>query len=208
MEKTLAQLFNEANEISMEVIKLHGEITPEMEKAIDELQFETAEKVDNYDWQMDTLKHNAEIIKTRGNGLLKIGRTMENIIERIRDRMKFLMVEGQKPELYGNDCYFKLIVSVKKPTAKYDEALIPAHFFDEQTVYVLNKDRLHDALAAGESVPGVSFESSETISLRRYDNTKTVANPKQKKIAKGKAIDNIESENDKKHVAETANPIF
>lgn len=177
--KSLAALFSEANEIGMKLIENEGEITPELEERLNQIQIDLPEKVDAYIFIMDALEAQESLYKKKADFFSTLARAHGNTREKIKGRVKYLMQESKRDEICGNDYRFKL--SPSKPALKINPDLIPAKFTREQVEIVIDKPAIEKAIVAGEEVPGAHFETS--VSLRIYANKKKQDKPKKESVS-------------------------
>lgn len=177
--KTLAALFTEANDIGLKLIENEGEITPDLEERLNQLQIDLPEKVDAYVFIMEALEAQEAMYKKRAEFFSRLAKSHSGTRERIKERIKFLMQQGNKDEVLGNDYRFKL--SPSKPSLKVNTELLPAKFTREVVLFEVDKKAIEEALMSGEDVPGAHFECG--VTFRIYANKKKLDKPKKESVS-------------------------
>ena len=155
--RALEQLLEEAQ----------GELTPELEAWLDEMDGTLAEKTDAYVHIMGKLEANADHLKAEAAKLSLAARSLDGHYERMKARIKDAMAVMHKTEIVGSAWRFKRSPSAPRLIVD-DEAKLPAEYRVPKTVYEIQKDALKAAIAKGEAIQGAHIETGDT--LRVYAN--------------------------------------
>lgn len=159
---SLQQLFKSQNMILERLLET-GEETPEMIALLEQLETHLPEKVSSYKHLIDRLDAEAEYFNDKAEQYKASARALENAKTRLRDRIKFIMMEQGLSELEGTDVVFKLgktkgIVNIT------NESLVPDEFKKVVTTTTFSKTGISEAILAGNVVPGAHI--AESFSLR------------------------------------------
>ena len=165
MEKTLSDIIKQSNEIEQQIIENEGEITDLIEVLEKDLMENLVEKAENYYMVIDKLSNAGEYYKQEAAKLSNVAKTISNLEERIKDRLKFGMVEMDRTEIIGTKLRLKLSPTKTKLVID-DEQLIPQSF--KIIEYKVDKELVRAALEKNEKIPGARLEGG--LSLRRYYN--------------------------------------
>lgn len=151
----------------MEAIeKMEGELTPEDELAIEELETAIARKADSLQWVTEKLKAEAEIYKAQAITMKRFQKTVEASGQRIKERavLALQLTEGHAIE---GESYR---VSLRKNPPKLiidSEPDLPIEFFNEKTIWSLDNERLKKALLNNETIEGAHIERGVSLSFGR-----------------------------------------
>jgi len=118
--KTLALIMREIGSIEEAIIEGRGEIDETMEKSLENLENQKANKVDAYKYFIDKFESNAGYYKSKADDLKRVEKALKNASARIKDRIKYLLIDGPENEMIGNDYRFKIANS--KPSLVIDES--------------------------------------------------------------------------------------
>lgn len=165
--KSLVALTHEAIEILQTLYASNGEISPELEKRLSEVQNTLAHKVDSYSWIIETLEAEEEKLRARSDMFLRAARGCKAFRDRLKENIKLSMLSMQTKELEGEQVKFQVVAGA--PSLKIDEALLSNAF--KVAVFQPDKPKIKEALDKGELVPGASYETS--WQLRTYAAKKT-----------------------------------
>lgn len=178
-EKTAAAslyaLTQQAHAIELEIIANLGELTPELETSLLNVDLEIREKVDGYKYVIDRLKAASEQWEEREQELRKLRKGCELAAGRLKERIKELMHAKGVDDVKGNQWRFAMVGCTK--SLVIDESVLPAGWTMEITQYVPDRERIKQALDSGGEVPGARYEGGKA--LRSYANRED-APPKKK----------------------------
>ena len=129
------------------------------------LDGDISEKLDGIADILTELDADSEKIKIEVDRLAKRRKVIENNTERIKKMtfnfMKISGIEKQKTLLHT----FNIAKNPPKFVI-YDDALIPADYYDIEQIRTLNKERLKNAVKRGEIVDLCGFEQGERLNIK------------------------------------------
>lgn len=141
-----------------------GEVNETIENWLKEVEKNVTEKVDHYKWVQDELEAEVERLKEESKKLYGAANSIENIVTRLKDRLKFVMRSMATDELLGSTYRYKL--SKSAPRLVVDESRLPSSYAIVKSYTETDKERIKEELNAGKTIPGAHFE--EVFSLRSY----------------------------------------
>lgn len=171
--KSLVHLAGEVAGLSQALIDNGGVLTPELEALFDLTTGDLRNKVDRYKFMIDGLAERAEYFKKLEDEIKAARKTCENNVERLKDRLKYVMTESGEDELRGNNYRFKMSASKDKLVLDHESGRIPDEYFKEVTERVPDKDAIITAIKMGFEVPGVELVPGKSI--RAYVNAEAKA---------------------------------
>ena len=163
-EDTLFSLVSQANAIEQAIAEAGGELSPEIEAALANIDIAVASKVDGYNAVMDRLDALAAYWKAEADKRAKIAKSVSAASDRLNANIKAAMLKMGKDEVIGNDVRFKL-AKTKGRLVINEQELDPSFKMEIRDV-VPDKERIKTALEDGFSVSGATLEPS--FSLRSY----------------------------------------
>lgn len=167
--KSLNELVLLSATIENALIESGGEISPDLEKMLEERDENLPKKVDNYAGLIERLEITKAFYKQKADNLLKIAKACDRVTEKLEDRIKNAIKTLDVPELQGEDYRFKLVKS--QPSLKVtDESLVPDSLKVIKQETVLDKKEIIKCLKDGEIIPGVELEYGSHLRM-------TVAKP-------------------------------
>lgn len=182
--KSLIALQHEANALELAIIENNGEIPPELDEALTNVQIDLADKLDGYGFVMERFE---KALKPYWKDQLefhqKVLKAIDAIPKKLKERLKFAcadeLKEGEK-KIVKEGNKFKFTISKLAPTVHViDDELLPEKYLKTETVEVTNttvdEDLLRKDLEDGVEVEGAWLEPS-------YRITKT--KKKMKELAK------------------------
>jgi hypothetical protein len=163
MTKSLATIIHEQILHLMELEELGGEITVDLEEAMQITDRSLAEKVDNYAALITRLDSEIKYYDELTEQFAAKSETYSKIRERLRYNLKDSMGKIGANQLSGNYFEFKLARSTPKLVIE-DESLIPNEFKIVETITKIDNAKLKQALKTS-TIQGAKLE--ETYSLRQ-----------------------------------------
>lgn len=160
-KKSLALLAEEKSNIERILEESGGELTPEIEEQLNELDLQTAHKLDGYYAFMERCKSVGELMEARAVELQKIANGHFNLAERLKKGIMFAMSTMGVQEIVGNMKRAKL--SPTKGRLVIDEKLLPEEFKIQVTTMVPDKERIREKLELFEEVPGAKIEGGQSV---------------------------------------------
>jgi len=166
---SLTEIINQVSEIEKQLADSGGELTPELEAMIVQVEISLPAKIDSYDYVIRKMSHAAEFYKERAQFFTKFSKSCENVGKKIKDSLKFRMLEMGLEELLGNEIRFKLRNNKPSVFIK-DESLVPDKYRIAVTTYKIDNDKILADLKAGVDVPGAEILQSKSVLV--YPNNK------------------------------------
>ena len=157
---TLYELVSRTNELEQLIAEAGGEISPDMETALAELDISMPAKVYGYSVTMDRLKVAAKYWAEKAEQYSKIAGGINKAAERVKNGLKDAMLMLGKTELAGCDVKFNL--SSGAPSLVLTDAL-PASYLLTITTTVPDKERIKADLRKGIKIPGAKLVPSLTL---------------------------------------------
>lgn len=159
---SLTELLNESSEIEKILADSGGELTPELEQRISNIDVNLPTKIDSYDYLIKRMANAAEFYKQRAQLFTKFSKSCDAISKRIKDSLKFKMINNGLTEISGIEVRFNLRNN-KKTVFISDESAIPAKYKILITTEKVDLDKVKDDLEAGIHVPGADLLQSKSI---------------------------------------------
>lgn len=164
---SLTDIIHDFSNILLALDENGGEYTDEIENRLDELELDTADKVDSYDWLIAEMKAQVEVFKSRADDNLRAMKACKAVVDRLKNNLKYYCEALGVDEIKGHAIRYKL--SNTKPRLEIDESELPEDFFNTRLVREPAKDEIRKNLEQGRHVPGAVFVPN--MALRRYTNT-------------------------------------
>ena len=166
---TLEQLLSTQKQLIEVVIESGGELTPEIEAMLDSLREDTLQKVDSTTSFLHMLEDAENRFKIEAERFATARRSLSNLQDRIRERIKLTMMQMGANKLEGN--MYDFTVRQSTPALKVDNAeRVPSDF---QIVTIdIDRGKIKDALKKGEIAEGCRLEHGLTLSIRASTKSK------------------------------------
>ena len=165
-KQSLRTLVEISNTVLNQLIESGGELTPEMEAQLAQVEINLPVKVDGYAAIMERLEMEEAYWKEKAAKFIAVARGCTNVRDRLKESLKFAMSELGTTEILGNDVKFKL--SNSKPKMIIDPDTIDKAYTMQVTTTEIDKKRIEEDLKMGVPVQGARLE--ETKSIRQYVN--------------------------------------
>lgn len=166
--ESLYSLVAQANALSRMLAETGGEITPEIESLMSNVDVKLPEKVDGYAVVMERLELEAKYWKDKAASYSLMAKSLASLQDKLKERLKEAIKALGVDEIHGNDVRFKL--SGVKPALVLDESKLDPSYLMTVTETVPDKERIRAALQEGAEISGASLVQS--VSLRSYLNKK------------------------------------
>jgi hypothetical protein len=158
--KNLFNIDAELYEIYNEIENNGGEMTPELEAALEISESERLTKGEGYVYVIKQLKSQAELIKSEIKRLQEIAKRYETSADKLADTLlESIIAHGQIKTA------FVTISSRKsKSVSITDESLIPTEFM--RIKHEPNKTALKEALEGGQIIDGALIVENVSLNIR------------------------------------------
>jgi hypothetical protein len=164
----LYELVKLSSTVEQRLIESGGEITSEVDTDLASIDLGLAEGVDIAKSLMEKLEHVAEFYAVQAQVYAKIAKGLNASQEKVKSRIKEIMVSTNAKELNGSET--RLVLSKAKSKVAYDETLLPKEYLKEKVTYVPDTDRLRTELEMGIPVTGATL--IPVYSLKSYAQKK------------------------------------
>lgn len=160
--KTFLQLVTQSHIITEALVEADGELTPEIEKLIEQSSLDLSDKMDRYYFVMRDLEQKAALAKERAAEWTSIAKLHSNALERMQERVLYGLQELGVTEIAGREVTFKRQVNPPKAVVN-DESLIEPQYLKTEVVAKIDKAKIAADLKAGKDVKGAHLERGERL---------------------------------------------
>lgn len=165
MNNTLAQLMDVATIIDKEMAQTGGELTPEIEQMLGLTEALTEQKVDATEYIISRLNAESDFLKKRAAEFTAAAKARANAADRIKERVKQLMLIHERSEISGE--YVRFVVSPTTPSLIIDsEMALPEKYKKLIAVAEIDRAGIKKDLQDGTPVEGAHLQ--ESFGLRTY----------------------------------------
>lgn len=169
MKQQLSEIVARSTALTQLIIQADGELSPELEAALAEVDLALQEKVDGYHYLMERLEGEGEYFAKKADAYKRVAKAHSQLSDRIKDRIKGAMIAMEKTDVTGFDVRFRL--SKATPRLALMESMLDPAYLLTVTTHVPDKERIKRDLLDGKTVGGASLEQG--YSLRAYINKET-----------------------------------
>ena len=170
----LDELVVYSRDITDKIIAAHGEITPEIEAELEQVEHNLALKVDKYNYVMERLDLESKYWKDKAALYQKISKFCTTYKDALKARIKQAMQAMQQNEIEGYDYKFKLVGGGETVEFENEEQVLndlPGEYLKEEITYKIDKKLLLEDLKQGHHFEGCTIKP--IISLRIYPRKDT-----------------------------------
>lgn len=160
--KSLFAISSELTEIFNQLEESGGELTPELEQALQISKAELKSKSLNYVHYIKKLENDLELVKVYEEQLEAFKKRKERILERLKDSLKTAV--EQFGEIEAD--IFKITTRKSESVEVINENEIPPQFYISMIVKTLDKKRVKEAIKNGEEVPGAIIKENKNLSIK------------------------------------------
>ena len=164
---SLYEIVAQAQVIENAIAEAGGELSPELEKALMQVDLSLTEKVEGYSHVIDRLESVATFWNGKADEYYAIASGVANAAKKIKERLKLAMVEMNKDEVFGESIRYKL-TPTKGSLVISDASKLPDEYLMIETKKVPDKEKIRAQLESFGDVPGASLEGG--YQLRKYAN--------------------------------------
>ena len=140
-----------------------GELTPEIEQALNALTAEFGDKVDAYGFKIRALEAQAELHRDRAAYHELRARAFARMVEELKSRLLIAMIALGRKKLEGDD--FQATVRESQAVDLFDPSKLPAKFWRQRDPEPA-RDVIKKALSGGQSVPGARLETRQYVQIK------------------------------------------
>lgn len=167
-DSNLYEIIQQTTNVIQAIMENGGELTPELEQALSNIQLQYAEKVDGYQFFIERVEKEKEYWQEKAEYYFKIAQSLDVLRSKLRNNIKQAMLILQQDVAKGNDTKFKLVNH--KPKLIIDETLLEPKWIMEVKTLVPDREKIRACLESGMEIRGARLE--EVHQLRSYANKK------------------------------------
>lgn len=160
----LFEIDSEYRDILQMLEESEGEITPEIEEALNNNEGDFLKKVTNYRNMIFKWKADLEAIKSEKARIAAIEKNRNNSIERLKNALEYVMLNrGLRSVdlgINGSISYRKSVVTV------VDEGVLSPKWFKQTIVERPMKAEIKEALKNGEIIEGAWLEDKDNLQIK------------------------------------------
>lgn len=161
-DTSLVDLHSQATEIERLILENGGELTPEIEQQLTNIDTSIAIKIDGYGYVLDRMKAVEGYWKGQAAKFAAVGKACKNVQDRIKDRLKYVMESRGQKTIEGETVRFTL-TDTQGQLEIIDVDALPARYVIETVVKTVDKVAIKEALAAGEDIPGAVLHGGKGL---------------------------------------------
>jgi hypothetical protein len=171
MSLRLAEFVTQIAVIEKNIIESNGELSPELEKQLLQIDLSKREAVDSVQITLDRLEALSDYWKRRADGYTRVSKSLEISAAKLKRHVKDIMAASGTEDLYGLEWRLKLCPA--KPKVVVNEETLPREYLKEKITFVPDKGRIEEEIKMGVPIEGVTLEPVYT--LRSYPNKKEIS---------------------------------
>lgn len=160
---TLYDLVIEANKVEEALFKSQGEISPEFENWIQEIDHMLEVKADNYAHVLDRIESTIEQLKNNAQQYQHAAKSLENHHNRIKERIKSALIAMNRESIAGEKKTFSLASCSQRLLIDVAE-LDPAYLMEKREL-VPDKERIKADLKEGKTIKGAHLEGGKSLRI-------------------------------------------
>ncbi len=158
------QLTTEYKQLESILIENEGELTPDLEQALQINQDQLQAKGISYGYVIKSIEAESDIIDAEIKRLTQLRKVRDNAVERLKTTLK------QAMEMYG-------VLELKTPTLKIsfrksesveiiDMDLLDEKYITKKTTEMANKTEIKEALKRGEVIEGAELRTNNNLQIK------------------------------------------
>lgn len=173
---TLFEIVKNHKSLDELMLEQDGEITDQQQEQIvdlwmSEITSDLSLKADGYKYRIDNIDSSAEALRDRARQISSAAKTLENMSDLLKERMKQAMIELGITHIDGKAFKFKL--SDGKPTVKINhQDLLPSKYLVETISLNVDKDKVLEDLKNNIEVEGAELKTSKVLRVTVNKNLK------------------------------------
>lgn len=136
------------------LIESGGEVTPDIESRMAEIQAQLSTKVDSYYHIMTGLEYTAEDLKARAKEFSSAAKSLESAADKLREFAKHNMITNGVERITGELVEFQIRKTRPRTSINIEE--LPEEYI--KFTPTIDKDAVDAALKEGIKIPGVEQE--------------------------------------------------
>ncbi len=158
--KNLFNIDAELYEVYSEIENNGGEMSPELEAALEITEAERMTKGEGYVYVIKQLKSQADLLKAEAKRLMEIAKQYENSADKLADRLlQSVISHGQI-----KTAFVTISTRKSKSVSITDESLLKAEYLRIKTEP--NKTAIKEALESGQEVQGALIVENYSLNIK------------------------------------------
>ena len=162
----LTEIVAQAASLESLLIESGGELTPDLEALLNEVEKNLTEKADGYSAVLARLEHAQAGWAEQAEKYQRVASSIGFLRSQLKERIKMAMIAMGRDEIRCGLVRFKL--QKTNPSLVIDDKMLPLSYQIVETTYKPDKERIRSELKAGATIPGATLQSGQC--LREYAN--------------------------------------
>jgi hypothetical protein len=165
MNSSIFNISNELQAIINEIIDSGGEVTTEIENALEIKESELAVKSENYGYVIKSMEYDVSIVDAEIKRLQAIKKVRANAIDRLKNVLSETMIQFEVPEIVTPT----MKINFRKSTTLeiIDEDRIPKEYKKVKVTTSVDKMLLKDAIKDGISFEGIAeLKTNQNLQIK------------------------------------------
>lgn len=159
--KSLVALVSMVSKLEQDLLENGGELSPESEAMLAEIDVRLPEKVENYQGIIERMDMVYEYYSAKAQYLKEIAESARGVKERCKKNLQYAMETMGFMEIQGTETRFKLMST--KAVEIEDESKIPEAYKVTEVVIKTEKKKILEDLKAGFTVEGASLKTNHHV---------------------------------------------
>lgn len=160
---SLGELVKLQAEIEAQILEQGGELTPNLEIALDGIHTQLLEKADSYAFVLERLEKSREYLDTQEKKWSRAKRAIEGSLDYLKGKLKGYLSQAHIPLLNGEQ--FTLKATPTRASLQVDEGLLPSEYLVQHIEWKVDKERLRLDLEQGKEIPGARLVKSFALRI-------------------------------------------
>ena len=162
---TLMELISTANDLEEKLFAAGGDLTPELESALDLSAEQIKSKIDGYAMVKKAIESRRDFATRRMMEWSAVVDRCENADAYLTGKLKTALGSLDTPEVHGFEFTAKLQMNPGKVVV-VDESMIPGDFIVTETKTSIDKKLILETLKAGVDVPGAMLMRDSRVVIK------------------------------------------
>ena len=161
---TIFNIQTEYKSIIKALIDNGGELTDELQTAIEISQKELYKKTESYSWAIKEIDGEISIIKEEIERLQGLINSRDNAIKRMKDVILNAMETFEINKI--ETPLIKISIRESEAVEVINEAQIPDIYFAEKTTKTISKTMIKEAIKSGASIDGAIIKTNKSLQIK------------------------------------------
>lgn len=165
MDETLLDIQIRRDSLLTKIMENHGEITPEIELELNQIDFAQTSKIESYCNLLDRLENEITFWKEKQNRIKTLTQRLQQTIDNLKERLKGFMISNGHKTISGTETQITCYNS--KPRVLIDDdcdmTKVPFEFI--RTKLEIDKEAVRKALEEGKKLPFARLEQTKALRM-------------------------------------------